>query len=223
MKEAKLHGRESDDEDDLLRHFGIDAIRRLEARVKWLASQKSAAVCDLLSDEYAKRVFERVSGASSLSVEYAMGLADGAASCAREIRGRRSDDMRAFFFGCWDSPGHFIHDEHGRCVRSSELGTCPWKAESIDGKLAPGASSRMLNRVGVREAIQIEGEAVLHLRDDWAALAFWDRSVDTRYGCNGAFLVEGVTTAAEVIAVAVERFPAIVRRLTWWPPRVVDL
>lgn len=105
-----------------------------------------------------------------------------------------------FYFGPWDSAGHHLYDENGRSVRNR--GSFPWNewdsANGIDGKLQPETEGYY----------QVEGVAAIHHKDGWTALSFWDRTVDTRYGCNSNYFAEGVFTFDEMVEMAKTRFAA---------------
>jgi hypothetical protein len=114
---------------------------------------------------------------------------------------------QAFYFGTYGAPGHHLRDEYGRKVRPThphegveaiQWGPLPWK--HIDGGLCPRGPQR-------------QGEALLHHKDGWTALAFWNRTDDTRAGSNSAFFFEGTLTFEEALAAARERFPRVMRHL----------
>lgn len=48
---------------------------------------------------------------------------------------------------------------------------------------------------------------MIHRRDGWTALSFWDRSIDKRGACNSNYFAEGTFTFEEMVALAKERFP----------------
>jgi hypothetical protein len=98
--------------------------------------------------------------------------------------------VKVFYFGCWDAIGHFLWTPSGVSV---PLSTTPW-GNAVDTGLCPGKRDR---RGEVACENQREGEAALHHLDGWTALAFWDRSVDTRHGSNSAFLAEGMSVLTE--------------------------
>jgi hypothetical protein len=85
--------------------------------------------------------------------------------------------------------------------------TLPW-GDDIDGQLAP--SKR--NARGFISGEAPQGQALLHVRDGWSVISFWDRSGDTRGASNSAFLVRGEHTFDEVAAIAREAFPRIWQR-----------
>jgi hypothetical protein len=113
------------------------------------------------------------------------------------------------YFGCWQESGHYLHDPTGSLPRREARELIPWDLAELDTGLAP-------KRVREREGI-----AKLHVKKGWAALAFWDRSVDQRFQSNAVFLVKGATTAEEVIAAAEKHFAFVTKRLRGWPPKVV--
>jgi len=113
--------------------------------------------------------------------------------------------VKVFYFGCWDRVGHFLWMPCGDSVPMSET---PW-GNAVDGGLCPGKRDR---RGEVAHEDQREGQAALHHRDGWTALAFWDRSVDTRPNSNSAFLAEGTRTLPEMMALAWSSFPQIMDR-----------
>jgi hypothetical protein len=120
--------------------------------------------------------------------------------------------MREFtsgaYFGCWGHMGHFLYDVKGSKISLEET-NLPWKSEELDGRLCPGYSRKP------QQQLQFEGEAIVHYRDGWTALAFWDRSFDTRYGSNSVFLLPGIFTIDEAIVLAQKTFPTIWKRFTF--------
>jgi hypothetical protein len=110
-----------------------------------------------------------------------------------------------YYFGCIDTTGHYMHPstpaqtlEERRAV-SELIYTNPWRA-NIDSGLCP---------VGP----EIEGLAVLRQKDGWTVLSFWDRSVDHRGKSNSNFLAQGIFTFDEMIGLAQEHFPQVMKRL----------
>ena len=114
------------------------------------------------------------------------------------------------YFGCWDRPGHYFHSCDGGYLYPHEgpLTEFPWGYE-VDGGLCPGGDRRD-NRVP-----QVEGEALIHHKDGWTALSFWDRSVDARGGCNSNFFFRGILSFDEALVKAKKVFPFILARFTF--------
>lgn len=124
--------------------------------------------------------------------------------------------MQFFYFGCIGGPGHFMHNSvpdnglEARRATSHFTERNPWGYD-IDGALCPN---------GRRSGKEVEGEALIHHKDGWTALSFWDRSVDKRGACNSNFLAEGTFTFDEMKKLAEEKFPHVMRRFTF---PIVDL
>ena len=109
-----------------------------------------------------------------------------------------------YYFGPWDSPGHYFFDEQGRHIRAfNESFPWHWSGHEIDGKMQPGAGVRLARGERLPE---VEGEALLHHKDGWTALCMWDRSVDARGACNSNYLAEGIFSFDEMVAMASQRF-----------------
>jgi hypothetical protein len=119
--------------------------------------------------------------------------------------------MRVFYFGCHEQAGHFMRAPHSprsleeRREISAFAETNPW-GHGIDGDLCVEGAA--------------EGVASLNHKDGWTALSFWDHSVDTRGGSNSNFLAEGTFTFDEMIAIAHQHFPDIMKRFGF--PVVLD-
>jgi len=113
---------------------------------------------------------------------------------------------KMYYFGPWDIPGHYLFKENG-CSTHREEDLLPW-AHQIDGCLQPGCRKNPRNNQWTHERVadEVEGEALLHHKDGWTALSFWDRSVDTRFGCNSTYFAEGTFTFDEMVEMAKTRF-----------------
>jgi hypothetical protein len=113
--------------------------------------------------------------------------------------------MRVYYFGCWEDVGHYMRSSSSdRSLESCRaehdfMYTNPW-GTNIDGGLCP-------------KGPQNEGAALVHQKDGWTALSFWDRSVDSRLGSNSNFLAEGTFDLAQMIAIAKEHFPTVMERI----------
>lgn len=130
--------------------------------------------------------------------------------------------MRSFYFGS-TGDGHFLYTPTGERLRRADAiatlppefagGFGPGKAPSARG-VGPDQTLCPEKRAG-----QPQGVARLHhaLAPDgtpWTAIAFWDRTGDSRPGSNSAFLFEGTLTFEAACAAAFEHFPAVWRRMT---------
>ena len=111
-------------------------------------------------------------------------------------------DPRRFYFGPWDEAGHYMRSdeqnhrsfdlEERRAVsRFNRIN--PWGL-SVDGGLCPTVNQ------------QKEGIALLHHREGWTALSFWDRTIDDRTGSSSTYLAEGEFTFEQMVEMAKSRF-----------------
>lgn len=123
----------------------------------------------------------------------------GAAHNARAEDGER---FKMFYFGCSVGAGHYMFCStpartlEERRHLSDFTKRNPW-GYGVDGGLCPKGKD------------QVEGRALVHHRDGWTAISFWDRSVDDRFGCSSTFLAEGEFTFGEMCALAAKLWPTI--------------
>ena len=113
------------------------------------------------------------------------------------------------YFGCHRESGHFFWVPGMNYARDAER-TLPWKR--VDGVLCPGAGPDPDFPTARMTRPEVQGEAALHHKDGWTALAFWDRSVDERGGCNSIFFAEGVYDFEAMKRLAQEHFPEVWKR-----------
>ena len=120
-----------------------------------------------------------------------------------------------FYFGCWSGPGHYLWQPNGHYAWQAERGDLPWSNLALDGDLCGDprlADHARPSHWRADEKHRPQLVARFHRRDGWAALAFWDRTVDCRYHSNSVFLVRGAITPAETLARFAEAFPGIAKR-----------
>jgi len=121
--------------------------------------------------------------------------------------------MRIYYFGCEskERKGHFLHMPWqpgyqrmgaGR-ERREEL---PWDDGMLDSGLAPNDPRQ---RQGICRLTTVVTDA-----GTWTALAFWDRSGDSRGNSNSAIIAEGEYTHDEMVALFQEHFPVVWERVT---------
>lgn len=109
--------------------------------------------------------------------------------------------MRAYFHGSTGpGSGHKLYGLNESWISFKERDAVPWK--DLDGGLVPRLQSGR----------QVEGIAQLHHKDGWTALAFWDRTGDSRGNSNSVFVLEGIWTFDQALARAKELFPASFER-----------
>jgi len=117
----------------------------------------------------------------------------------------------ALYFGCWNRPGHFLHDTGGRSLyrheRLNNLDDLPWHEGLMDttllrnGKVPDVPDGRVFWTCGGDKAF-------------WYAFYWWDRSVDTRGACNSGFYVRGFgwPEVQAAFDYACAQFPHVVMR-----------
>jgi len=118
--------------------------------------------------------------------------------------------MRVFYFGCVGESGHHLFTDRLRSVYNEGPPWDPLGIGAADGVLAPHVVG--CNKRHCRCPNGDEGVAEIHHKDGWTAMAFWDRSVDRRGASNSNFFAEGTHDFAAMLAIAKEKFPAIIGR-----------
>jgi hypothetical protein len=112
---------------------------------------------------------------------------------------------KVFYFGSTGDGHHLIDKDGDKFYGASKVFT-PWGSYP-DGTLCP--EGLVLRNLGEKSNAQPEGKALLHHKDGWTAVGFWDRSGDTRWNSNSNFLVRGTYTFDEMLALAKTQFPGI--------------
>lgn len=111
------------------------------------------------------------------------------------------------YFGPWDRSGHYWFNEDGYGYMSIESKKFPWANYEVDGVLQPGCPDPA-DRLQRRTCPMIEGEALIHHKNGWTALSFWDCSVDHRPGSSSTYIAEGIFTFEQMVEMASMRFAA---------------
>lgn len=111
-----------------------------------------------------------------------------------------------YFFGCRQYAGHFLWTpKMERLGRISTLKIC----EALGGGVAYDLDAGF----APKDPKQIEGRAAVHnLKSGWTVVAWWDRSVDNRFGSNSALIMRGTHTLSEVLLAAADQFPELLPR-----------
>jgi hypothetical protein len=115
--------------------------------------------------------------------------------------------VSVYFWGCWERSGHHLWKPTGESIARphQEIGL-PWA--SIDGTLCPGA-----NGLGwALASAQEEGLVRVSRLGGWTALAWWDRSVDTRHGSNAGLFADADLEPGDLLAEGFRLFPQIFGR-----------
>ena len=149
----------------------------------------------------------------------------------------------AWFFGCWDQPGHYLHGRDG-AAPSTKPHALVQMHHRLDGCYAP---RKMLSGVlsgqivftaqcgGFRDAAQFletrsgeldQGHYLRHRFEgtDVSLISWWDRTQgDTRHGCNSAFVVVGDHTAEALVDAFPRVYPSRAARLERAGVRLVEV
>lgn len=110
-----------------------------------------------------------------------------------------SSSHEVYYFGCIGDAGHYLWSTYGRLSGRKTL--TPWGLAELDGGL-------------LAKGDRTEGIVRLHRRDGWTAIAFWDRSCDSRPGSNSAFIARGDLTGEEMLSLFETSFPSVWARIT---------
>lgn len=109
-----------------------------------------------------------------------------------------------YYYGCDNlNTGHYLFDTAMNSIswRIAEK-IIPW-GNKIDGGLCVKSG-------------EIQGKALLHYKDGWTCLSFWDRSIDKRYGSNSNFITDRtISTFVEMVDLMKAMFPKIWKRYTF--------
>lgn len=111
-----------------------------------------------------------------------------------------NDTIETLCFGCIGQPGHYLHSRRGIDFR---LESTPWGSK-LDGGL--------LTDDYYRADTTPTGHWREHHKDGWTAVSFWDRSGDSRPGCNTTFLAKAELTGEELIELARAQWPHVFSR-----------
>ncbi len=116
-------------------------------------------------------------------------------------------EKRAFYFGCIDHAGHYLHKVDGPRTLYDMPPGMPWNLGHMDtgllknGNVPDHADGKVYWTCGGRDAL-------------WFAFFWWDNSVDRRGGSNSGFYVSGFASgqAQDAFNYACEAWPAVVKR-----------
>lgn len=136
---------------------------------------------------------------------------------------------KVFFFGCWNEPGHYLHEPGGRVSwKLSDAIASAGDGRHIDGTLAPRINSagqvffaaQAAGDDNFRRFIYAgkespQGHFLRHrLPNGYTAIQWWDRCQgDKRGACNSTVLLEGDHTTEEMLAALAQHFPHVLENL----------
>jgi hypothetical protein len=117
--------------------------------------------------------------------------------------------MRVVYFGCLKNAyvngrfamelGHGMYGVTLMSLHPDQRKDIPWDYYRVDGQLPPSND-------------RTQGKCVLTYRGGWTAISFWDYTGDSRGGSNSNFLIEGIFTFEDAVAIAREHFAPIFQR-----------
>lgn len=126
---------------------------------------------------------------------------------AKAVEAGQALGKQALYFGCWDRAGHYLHLPNGQKVHPGrDFSDLPWGEGLMDTGLLK--NGKRPDRCDGRVWWTCGGRAL------WYAFFWWDRSVDTRGGCNSGFYVRGFgwPQADEAFAYACAQYPRVIAR-----------
>lgn len=98
-----------------------------------------------------------------------------------------------FYFGCIGSPGHdYWQFRDGRPV------SVTYKSKP------PGPWGNGIDSKDISPAVGNQGDAYMHYKDGWTALAIVDRTGDSRPNSRSVFLTEGNLSFAAMLMLVVD-------------------
>lgn len=138
-------------------------------------------------------------------------------------------DDRCLFFGCWNTPGHYLVGPGGHspvlptdeayelCRRLDSCyaprvgsgGSVCWLAAAPDREVDRSGFWRVYNAAECPQ-----GQFMRHRYGRWTLIQWWDRCQgDTRGACNSTVLLEGEHTTEEMLAALAQHFPHVLENL----------
>ncbi len=109
----------------------------------------------------------------------------------------KPDSLEVLYFGCKDVAGHYLYSKFTPNMRYEST---PWGKHLDGGLLANNFNTTPTGKVSVSH------------KDGWTAIAFWDRSGDSRGGSNSVFLIASDVTGDQLLAMARVQWPEIFDR-----------
>lgn len=109
-----------------------------------------------------------------------------------------NENPEILYFGRIGSSGHHLHSKRTK-IRYEET---PWGMALDTG---------ILKADNIPDVV--DGKTVIHWKDGWTIIAFWDRSGDSRPGSNSAFIVRQEMNSEKLLLLAQQQWPEIFSRL----------
>ena len=129
---------------------------------------------------------------------------------------------RVYFFGVWraSGAGHYLYTPAGETLwmTRDDVSFVPWLAHELDGGLTWNAGEWVVNGANrwrkQATSAEVQGEAALHHKAGWTALAWWDFTGDRRGASNSVVFVDRLCGFDEMLSLFAARFPAQSARQT---------
>jgi len=122
----------------------------------------------------------------------------GSSITAESRRIGHMTELLTLYFGVWPgtTAGHYLRGARGENVgtwypdmRKPPGYPLPWHVGELDGGLCPGPGNSTDHWKAGYSTLEHQGEALMHRKDGWYALSFWDSSGDKRAAsCSNFFL-----------------------------------
>lgn len=112
-----------------------------------------------------------------------------------------------YYFGCIKESGHYLWTRRGNRLYEHDPDLkdhFPLQIHILDGGLIPPATW-----------IHPQGHAFLAHINGWTVISFNDSSVDKRGGSCSAFVIQGIRTFENALAVSKRVYPEIFARFTF--------
>lgn len=128
---------------------------------------------------------------------------------------------RVYFFGVWGAgqSGHYLYTSAGQTLwMSGDASPVPWLVHELDGGLTWNAGEWVVNGANRwrkrATSAEVQGEAALHHKAGWTALAWWDFTGDRRGASNSVVFVDRLCGFDEILSLFAAHFPAPSARQT---------
>lgn len=151
-------------------------------------------------------------------------------------------ELKCFYFGCWNRAGHFLHVPGGKFIGRTERDVEYYGGHDrrvhIDGTLAPRKLARdgsliwtgnftkeERDRYESRSSEYPNGWFLRHELDNgFSVLQWWDQTQgDTRPGCNSTIMLEGKHTTEELFKALEVNFPHVLANLKKADVKLVEV
>lgn len=131
---------------------------------------------------------------------------------ASERRG--VEELNAYYFGTYRGVGHYLWMP-GRfdpvTVPHFPAGSKPPPAVVVSRQIPWGTTPDGI----LNPKPEVEGEALLHHKDGWTAIAFANRTDDKRGGSNAVFMFDDTLSFDEAVEAMKHHFPQIVDKFSF--------